>query len=458
MKRQVPWRSYLGNPGLYWETIRLALPISVQSLIGVGMNLIDTVMLGTLGDAQISAASLAGQYVTLFLICTMGLAMGAGVLTTRYWGMGKVSELKKAVTLMLRWELLVTLLFTGGTWLWAEKIMGVFTRELPLISYGSAYLRWLLPAYAAMAFSQSCTIVLRSTGNLAVPLFGAAAALGLNGVLNWVFIHGNLGMPAMGIEGAGLATALAWELELVVICGYFFFLESGIGYRIRDLKQDCSDFRKDYFRICLPVLVSDGLLGLGNSAASMVMARMGQVFAAGNSVTMVAQQLSAVLHHGIAGASGIITGRTLGQGDYEAAQRQGYCFVLVGVVAGLAAALGIFLLRPPVIAYYQVSVEAKTVAWDLMNGILLLVVFQSVSGVLTKGVLRAGGDTRFLMVGDVLFLWMVSIPLGTLAGLVWRLPVFWVYVLLKADLLLKCLWCLLRLHSGKWRKQIKGSA
>ena len=105
--------------------------------------------------------------------------------------------------------------------------------------------------------------------------------------------------------------------------------------------------------------------------------------------------------------------------------------------------------------YYNVSAEAKDIAWDLMNAILFIVIFQSMNSILTKGVLRAGGDTKFLMAGDILFLWVASVPLGALAGLVLDLPAFWVYTFLKIDQIIKCVWCYFRLKSGKWLKKIK---
>jgi len=452
------WRDYLGDRELYVKTLRLAIPISAQSLVAVGMNMIDTVMLAKMGDAQISAASQAGQYVTLFLVCAMGLGMGASVLTNRYWGMRDRGSLKQAVTVMFRWELVVTAVFTVIGLLFPRGIMQLFSSDAEILRYGIQYLRWLLPAYFCMAYSQGCTIVLRSAGRMFVPLAGSALALAVNAFLNWVLINGNLGAPRMEIAGAALATTVAWVVQLLFICGYFFFVERDIGYRLSDLKTDCSGVRREYFRISVPVLISDGLLGLGSSAISMVMGHMGQTFAAANSVTMVVQQMSTVLHHGTAGASGIITGHTMGEGNFERAQKQGYTFVLIGVVIGLLAAGGILLLRRPVIDYYDVSAEAKEIAWKLLNALLVVVIFQSVNGVLTKGVLRAGGDTRFLMVADVLFLWTAAIPLGLLAGFVWKLPAVVVFELLKVDQFIKCVWCLWRLHSGKWRKNIKGNA
>lgn len=96
-------------------------------------------------------------------------------------------------------------------------------------------------------------------------------------------------------------------------------------------------------------------------------------------------------------------------------------------------------------------------AWELMDAIWFINIFQSMNSILTKGVLRAGGDTKFLMAGDILFLWVASIPLGALAGLVFHLPPFWIYTFLKIDQILKCIWCFFRLRSGKWLKKIQSA-
>ena len=190
----------------------------------------------------------------------------------------------------------------------------------------------------------------------------------------------------------------------------------------------------------------------------MIMGRIGETFVAANSVTTVVQQLSSVLTTGVCNASGIITGHTMGEGNIKKAQKQGYTFLFIGFIIGCFSALVIFLLRGPIINYYDISPDAKAIAWDLMNAIIIINIFQSMNSILTKGVLRAGGDTTFLMAGDILFLWVASIPLGYLAGLKWGLPSFWIYTFMKIDQIIKCVWCYFRLRSGKWLKKIKGQA
>lgn len=448
-------KEYIGDAALYKNMAKIAIPISLQSLITVGINLMDTVMLSSMGDAQLSASSLATQFINIFHICCMGIGMGASVLTSRFWGMKNIDSLKKSITIMLRFCFIFSLIFTVATIIAPSLIMRIYTSDAEIIGFGATYLKWMIPTYFCLGFSLTCTIVLRSVGQVKIPLICSISAFFINVFCNWVFIFGKLGAPRMEIAGAALGTLIARVFEILFICGYFFFVDKRIRYRIKDLTLKCRSMIGEYVKISIPVLISDALLALGNNAVAMVMGRIGAAFVAANSVTMVVQQLSSVLTQGIANASGIITGHTMGQGDRDKAQKQGYAFLFMGFVIGSLAALVIFLLRDPVIAFYDVSPEAKIIAKSLMNAILFIIVFQAMNSILTKGVLRAGGDTRFLMLGDILFLWIASIPLGAIAGLVLHLPSFWIYTFLKIDQIIKCIWCFFRLKSGKWLKNIK---
>ena len=454
---QTTWKEYLGNKEFYSTILKIAIPVSAQQLITVGINLMDTVMLSSMGDAQLSASSQASQFINLFQIFCMGIGMGASVLTARYWGMQDKNSLRKAVTIMLRIVLAFATLFFAATLFFPEIVMRFYTENAVTVDYGVTYLRWILPTYYCMGLSLTCTIILRSVGQVRIPLICSVIAFFVNIFFNWVFIFGNLGAPRMEIAGAALGTLIARMFELLFICGFFFLKDKRIAYRFRHLLLPCKDLAPEYLRISIPVLISDGLLAFGNNSVAMIMGRIGDTFVAANSVTMVVQQLSSVLTQGISNASGIITGHTMGRGEYDKAQKQGYTFLLLGGLVGCFAAVVILLIRQPVIDYYQVSEQAKTISWSLMDSIGFITIFQAMNSILTKGVLRAGGDTKFLMAGDILFLWVASIPLGALAGLVWNWSPFWVYCMLKIDQIIKCVWCFFRLRSRKWMKKISAA-
>ena len=188
------------------------------------------------------------------------------------------------------------------------------------------------------------------------------------------------------------------------------------------------------------------------------MGHVGSSFVAANSITMVTQQLTTVVIQGISQASCAITGITLGEGDTRKAQDQGVTFAALGFIIGVIGCGLIMILRAPIINAYQIMPETRGLAFELMDGVAITVVFMAVNSILTKGVLRGGGDTRFLMVADIIFLWLASIPLGALAGLVWHWPGFWIFIMLKIDQFIKAIWCIFRLRSGKWIKKIEGGS
>ncbi|MBQ8401621.1 MAG: polysaccharide biosynthesis C-terminal domain-containing protein, partial [Clostridia bacterium] len=273
-------KEYLGTKDLYLKMAKIAIPVSLQQLITVGINLMDTIMISSMGDNQLAASSQATQFITLFQICCMGIGMGASVLTSRYWGMKDGGSLKKTITIMLRFCLVFASVFTIATIAVPGLIMKIYTPDQPIIDYGVIYLRWMIPTYFCMGLSLTCTIVLRTVCQTLGPLLCSICAFFVNVFCNWVFIFGKLGAPRMEIAGAALGTLIARIFELCFICGYFFFLDKRIRYRLRDIFMNARDLVKEYFRVSIPVLISDSLLALGNNAVAMIMGRIGQAFVA----------------------------------------------------------------------------------------------------------------------------------------------------------------------------------
>lgn len=449
-------KKYFGDRRFYKETIGIALPIALQSLITIGVNLLDNVMLGSLGEITLSASTLAVQFISFYSISCMGLGMGASVLVSRFWGKQDLESLRKVVTWMLRFTFAIGFAFTCITTLIPSQIMRLYIKDAQVIHEGAQYLTWSIPCFLLMGFSTTCTIVLRSTGQVKIPFMASVGAFFINIVANWVFIFGNLGAPRLEIRGAALGTVISRVFEFAFIFGYFIFVDQRIGYRLKHITMKCRDSLKDYLTISIPVLVSDVLLGLGTNVVAMVMGRIGFVFVAANSITAVTQQLSTTLIQGIAQAGCIITGQCIGRGEHKKAKVQAWTFLMLGLGIGLAAGIFIIGVGEYVIRCYNIQEETKQVARQLMQAIGIIVVFQSANSIITKGVLRGGGDTKCLMIADNIFLWVASIPLGYLAALFFHWPAFWIYVCLKIDQFLKTIWCVYRLKSEKWIKNIDG--
>lgn len=456
--------------GFYKHVLILALPIAMQSLITIGVNMLDNLMVSRiegLGKTAMASVSLANQFISIYHIFCMGLGMGASVLVSRYWGMREkepvkaMEALKKTICLMVRLTVGLAAIFALLTFFMPNEIMALFVeegQEPRIIENGIIYLKYSVITYFFLGLSLTCTIVLRSVGQVKMPLYVSIGAFFVNLLANYALIFGHFGLPKMGIAGAALGTLVARVYECTVICGYLFFIDKHIGFRLKNMFMKTGDLIGEYVRISIPVLISDGILAIGNTAVAMVIGRLGETFIAANSVTATTQQMSSVMIQGVCQAGAIVTGQTLGEGNKEKAQRQGFGFLGFGLALGLVSAAFIILTSDLFIGIFCATPETADVApmaKHLMNAIGIIVVFQATNSIMTKGVLRGGGDTKILMVADNVFLWVLSIPLGILAGFVLKLSPFWIYICLKSDQITKAVWCVLRLRSGKWIKRIK---
>ena len=450
----------------YKKVFVLAMPIAIQSFITIGVNMLDTMMVGTLGDNALSATSLANSFISVFQIFCMGLGMGASVLVSRYWGMklsaGKertdgdaTRALKQTVCLMLRLNVSLAALFALATLIMPGLIMRMYTEKPHIIELGVVYFRYSVLTYFFVGISLVVTIVLRSVGQVLYPLVVSIVAFAVNLCMNYIFIFGKFGAPKMGVAGAALGTLIARIVECTLILTYLFIFDKKICFRVKDLFMKTRSLLREYIRVSIPVLISDGILAIGTNSVAMVIGHLDETFIAANAITSVTQQLSTVVISGVSQAGAIVTGITLGEGDKEKTMRQGYQFFRLGLFLGLLSAAFIFFFSDMIIGFYKnASPETAETAKHLMDAICLIIVFQGTNSIMTKGVIRGGGDTTVLMLADNIFLWVLAIPLGILAGFYLKLPPFWVYICLKSDQIVKTFWAFIRLRSGKWIKKI----
>lgn len=443
----------------YKRLLVIAVPVILQSLITTGVNLVDNIMLGQLTETALSGSTQANQFITLYTFVAMGISMGASVLSSRYWGARDLVSLKKVITIALRFSLALALCFTAANVFLPQYIMSLYFQPDAVgeIAAGVTYLRWSTGCFVLMAISLVLTNILRSMSLSAVPLLASACAFGINIGANYVLIFGKLGFPAMGVAGAALGTFLARIVETGVIM-VSFFRNQRLRYRLKDILRPCKDLVIEFLRISVPVMLSDSLLGLGDNVLAIIMGQIGSGFVSANSITVLVQRVSTIFISGLSFSGCFLTGQTLGEGRTKEAYRQGYTYLFLGAVVGVGAALIIQGISGSIIEVYKITDETKEIARQLMNALCVIVVFRSTNSILTKGVLRGGGDTRFLLMADMSTMWLVAVPLGMLGGLVLRLPAFWTYLFLYSDQIIKAVWCVSRLRSGKWIKKIDAHA
>lgn len=445
------------NKEFYQKMLSLSLPLAGQQVITAGVNMMDTIMLGYVSELALAAANIGTQVHIMFTFISLGTGTGTSTMVARYWGAKDMVSLKKASTLALRFILILGILYTLLVAFFPHAVLRILTNDEVVIAEGIRYLNWSVPCYLLLGITTVVTCIIRNIGHIRLPLYTSVGAFFVNVFFNWVFIFGKLGAPAMGISGAALGTTISRVFEFAVICGYMFFRDRILAYRIRDLFGKCTDLLREFVKITVPSIVSDVLLGLGNSLTIAVGGRISQSFMSGISITSVVQQGIIIFTSAMGQSSQMIIGNTLGEGKKKEQQVQAYTFMIIAFGLGVAAGVLIFVFTPLIIAGYHLSEGTSQVARQLLYAQAIMAVAMIPASVGGKGILRGGGDTRFLMMADVLFLWVVSVPLGYLTGVVWGWSPFIVFIFLRIDHLLKTILFLLRIRSGKWVKRICGA-
>lgn len=428
----------------------IALPIAVQNLITFMVSMVDTLMVGALGEIQLSAVSIANNLFFVLTILMFGLAGGSNIMISQYWGKRNVKTIHKILAIMYRVCLLITGIFIFIALFLPKYFMGIFTTDKAVIDFGASYLRIVCIGYLFYSITNCTIMMLRSVKTVSISIIVYTASLVVNSILNWILIFGNLGAPELGIRGAAIATVCARITEFSIVLVFMFIYERKIGLKLEHLLKLDKEILKDYVGLCTPVLCNELLWAIGASMISVIVGRMGTEVVAANSINGVAHQFVTVFIFGMSNATAVIIGNTIGEGKKEKAKEYAYSIGIFSVVMGCISGLMILLIKPFVVNFYNVSYSTKLIAMEIMTVTSGIIVFQSLASNFMMGVLRGGGDAKFVLINDLIFMWLVAIPGGFFVAFFLELPVALVFLVIKCDEILKSLTSVYRVISRKW--------
>ncbi len=421
----------------YKSVLALVLPMAVQNLINVGISSLDVIMLGKVGETVLSASSLANQIQFIMTMIFFGVTSGACVLTAQYWGKGDRRTIEKVIGIALRISLTTGLLFTLAVLLFPAPLMSLFTNEPEVIAEGVKYLQIVGCSYLFMSVTMVYLNIMRSVEKVIISTVVYSVSLVTNGVLNAIFIFGLLGLPAMGISGAALATSIARFVELVIVLIYAYRPGQPVRLRFSDIFTRDPQLFRDFLRYSIPVTLNEMMWGGGVSMITAIIGHMGQSAVAANSVAQVTRQLATVVAFGIANATAIMIGKAIGEGNEDKAEDFGRRFVWLTVIAGIVGGVVVLCVSPIASAALTLTDQAREYLTFMMFVMSYFVVGQAFNTTMVVGVFRAGGDTRFGLIEDTVAMWGISIFIGFLGAFVFGWSVQAVYVVLLSDEIIK---------------------
>lgn len=440
--------------GFYPQIAKLVVPIVLQNLLSAAVNSADVVMLNFVGQASISAVSLASQYASVLFMVFYGLGTGATMLCAQYYGKGDQKAINVVEGIALRFSLIISALFALCAFCIPELMMKVFTLDPELISIGASYLRILGVAYLCWGVTEVYLAVLRSIGRVTISTVLNTFAFTANIILNAVFIFGLFGAPKLGATGVALGTSLSRLMELI-LCVIVSIRSKDVKLKISYIFLRNKLLLRDFMKMALPALLNDVVWGLGFSMYSVIIGRfLGSDMVAANSLATVVRNFGTILCFGTASAGGILLGQTFGKNQLEEAEADAKRLMKLTVVTGLIGGLIVLAIMPLVLNFADLTETGLGYLKSMLFINSYYVMGAAVNTTLIAGVFRAGGDSRFGFWCDLIDMWVYAVPLGFIAAAVLKLPPMWVYFLLCTDEFVKWPAVIHRYRSKKWIKNI----
>lgn len=445
---------FLINKRFILSTLAIMLPVALQNIISYGVNLMDSVMLGKLGDNAISSANLGGQPFFLLTMFCFGIASGGSVLIAQYWGKGEMGQIRKVTAFSLQLAFVVSLLFTAISIIFSKQLLSLFTKNNEIIEMGSDYLEIISIGYVFYSLSNCYLTSLRGVEKVSVSMVIYGISFVVNVVVNYIFIFGKFGAPALGVKGAAIGTVVARVSEFIASIFYMYVIEKRMQFKLVHLFKSNKDIIKSFLITSLPVVGNEVLWGLGTVVLTLIISNISDTFIAAGSIAAVINQIALVGIMGVASASAVLTGKTVGEGDKQKVQKVADTMILFSVFIGLFGTAILFALKGVIISIYDITEEASVLTSQLITILALIQPVLALDIVCIVGVLRGGGDTKVAFVIDCSVVYLYSLPLGALAGFVFGFPAWAVYLILRSDTFIKAILGLIRVGSKKWHKDV----
>ncbi|WP_274651087.1 MATE family efflux transporter [Paenibacillus humicola] len=425
--------------------------IALQNLITFGVNLSDNLMLGGYSESALSGVAIANQIQFILQMLIMGVGEGVVIMSSRYWGAKDVQSIRAVSNIGMRIAAAIGLIMWGVVWLFPTGCLSLFTNDQSVIAAGVDYLRIICFSYFFFAMTNLLLASLRSVETVKVGFMVSVSTLLINIGLNYTLIYGHFGFPAMGVRGSATATLTARIIECFIVWVYLKAFDRKLRFKLRHFVAKI-DFGllKQYIKIGSPILMSNAVWGVAMATQTAILGHMGEAAIAANSVATTAFQIVSVVAYASASATAVIIGKTIGGGQIDSIKSYAKTLQLLYVIIGLGTGAVLFAAKDLIIGYYSISSDAKALALQFMTILSITSCGTAYQMPSLTGIVRSGGDTRFVLYNDFIFMWLVVLPASAACAFVFHLPPVPTFICLKSDQILKCFVAIVKVNRFRW--------
>lgn len=438
----------------YKTFIFLALPIILQNVISLGVNLADNMMLGRYGEASLSGVTAVNQIQFIFQNLLLGVSDGLVILCTQYWGKKDTASIKKILSIAMRLGIGIMVLLFLIVSVFPGWVIGLFTNDTAIISEGVKYLSVVRFTYPFFCITYILLAFLRSMEIVKISLYLSLCTLAVNCSINWVLIYGNLGAPRLGVYGAAIGTLTARILEFIILSIFIAKKALPLKLHIKDFFVIDRQLTRDYFKVATPVLITWGLWGVNNAIQTAILGHLSSSAIAANSMASNLYLIVKTMAVGANSATAVIIGKTIGIGDEKKLRQYAKTLQLIFVVIGIISSLILFALIEPILSLYSFSDESRTLARSFLRILCIVIIGMCYQMPTNNGIIKGGGSTKYVLIMDLISIWGIVIPLSFAAAFLFNASPIVVVWCLNLDQLFKSIPAFIKCNFGHWAKKL----
>lgn len=424
--------------------------IALQNLITFAVNLADNVMIGGYSQDALSGVAMVNQIQFLLQMVVGGIGNGITVLGAQYWGKKQIEPIRRVTSIGMVLAIGASALMMLAVYFFPSQVLSLLTNEQAVIAEGKKYLVIICYSYILFAITNVLLASLRSVETVRIGFVVTLTALAVNVVLNYGLIYGRLGMPEMGVEGAAIATLISRIVEFLIVVIYALLFDKKIGWKPKDLLHLDGSLFRDYIRVGMPLILSSSIWGLAMSAQTAILGRMGGETIAANSIATTIFQVITVVTYGSASASSVVIGKAVGEGDIPRVKAYSKTLQIIYIFIGILTGLVLWLCKDFIISLYSITEETRVLTVQFIAVLSVTVIGTSYQCACLTGIVTGGGDTKFVLINDLIHQWLIVIPSAFLSAFVFHAPLWVTFACLKSDQVLKCFVAIVKVNRYKW--------
>ncbi|MBE6820636.1 MAG: MATE family efflux transporter [Ruminococcaceae bacterium] len=448
-------KNKIKDSAFYKAFFVMTLTMAVQNLIVFGVNLADSVMMGAYSETALSGVGICNNIQFFLNMAASGIASGMTVIASQYWGQNEKKPIYRVSAVAMWISIIFSMLIFAFAALAPETLIRLFTDKEAVIEQAVLYLDIIKYTYLLFALTTIMLAILRSVETVKIGFYVSLSSFAVNILLNYMLIYGKFGAPEMGIRGAALATLVSRAIELAVVVIYILFVDKKLKMKLRDLFATDMQMFRDYFKTGLPLMMSSVSWGIAMSIQGAIIGRLIESAIAANSIATTIFQVATVICYASGNVACVLIGKTIGENKpLDVIKRRSKMLQLIFLGIGIASSAILLLTKNLIIDFYNATPQTVDITNQFIWVLCVTIIGTSYEAPSLCGIVSGGGDTSFVLKNDIIFMWLIVLPLSILSAFVFKFPVVVTFACLKADQVLKCAVAVVKVNKFNWIKKV----